>query len=85
MRCLFRLDMAKDNEGFVELRRASQIDHAYSGTPMKVGPGWIPDLGSFNRHRHGQLPHNTGRAGGDSYRPARIMQKVSSREIYRGS
>lgn len=43
MQYLFRLDMAKDNDKFFELRRARQIDYAYSGTPMKVGPGWIPD------------------------------------------
>ncbi len=43
-RYLFRLDMARDNDEFLELRRARQVDHAYSGTPMKVGPGWIPDF-----------------------------------------
>ena len=26
------------------LRRKRNIDHVYSGTPMKVGPGWIPDF-----------------------------------------
>jgi hypothetical protein len=44
MKYLFRLDMAKDNEEFLALRRARQVDHVYSGTPMKVGPGWIPDF-----------------------------------------
>lgn len=44
MRYLFRLDMAKDNEEFLALRQTRQVDHAYSGTPMKVGPGWIPDF-----------------------------------------
>lgn len=44
MKYLFRLDMAKDNNEFLALRRGCQIDHVYSGTPMKVGPGWIPDF-----------------------------------------
>lgn len=44
MRYLFRLDMAKDNDKFLVLRRVRQIDHVYSGTPIKVGPGWIPDF-----------------------------------------
>jgi hypothetical protein len=43
-RYLFRLDMAKDNDEFLALRRTRQVDHVYSGTPMKVGPGWIPDF-----------------------------------------
>jgi hypothetical protein len=43
MRCLFRLDMAKENEEFFRLRQIGQVDLVYSGTPMKVGPGWIPD------------------------------------------
>ncbi len=44
MKYLFRLDMAKDNDEFLALRQARQVDHVYSGTPMKVGPGWIPDF-----------------------------------------
>lgn len=44
MKYLFRLDMAKDNDEFLTLRRASQVDHVYSGTPMQVGPGGIPDF-----------------------------------------
>lgn len=36
--------MAKDNDAFLNLRRDQQVDHVYSGTPMKVGPGWIPDF-----------------------------------------
>jgi hypothetical protein len=43
-RNLFRLDMAKDNDEFLALRRTRHVDHVYSGTPMKVGPGWIPDF-----------------------------------------
>lgn len=43
-RHLFRLDMAKDNDEFLVLRRSRQVDHVYSGTPMRVGPGWIPDF-----------------------------------------
>ncbi len=44
MKYLFRLDMAKDNDEFLALRRSRQVDHVYSGTPMKVGPGWLPDF-----------------------------------------
>lgn len=44
MKYLFRLDMAKDNDDFLALRRGRQVDHVYSGTPMKVGPGWLPDF-----------------------------------------
>ncbi len=44
MKYLFRLDMAKDNDEFLALRRGHQVEHVYSGTPMKVGPGWIPDF-----------------------------------------
>lgn len=44
MKYLFRLDMARDNDEFLALRRAQPVDVVYSGTPMKVGPGWIPDF-----------------------------------------
>jgi len=43
-RFLFRLDMAKENEQFLALRQGRGVDQVYSGTPMKVGPGWIPDF-----------------------------------------
>jgi len=43
-RYLFRLDMAKDNDQFLALRRNREVIQVYSGTPMKVGPGWIPDF-----------------------------------------
>ena len=41
---LFRLDMAKENEQFLAIRQGRGVDQVYSGTPMKVGPGWIPDF-----------------------------------------
>jgi hypothetical protein len=41
---LFRLDGSKDNDTFFELRRNQGVDDVYSGTPLKIGPGWIPDL-----------------------------------------
>jgi len=43
-RFLFRLDGSKENDEFMTLRRTRDIDLVYSGTPMKVGPGWIPDF-----------------------------------------
>jgi hypothetical protein len=42
-RFLFRLDMAKDNDEFMNLR-APQADHVYAGRPIKLGPGWVPDF-----------------------------------------
>lgn len=43
-RFLFRLDGSKENDDFFTRRREREKAVAYSGTPMKVGPGWIPDL-----------------------------------------
>jgi len=43
-RFLFRLDGSKDNDAFFAARQARDGGVAYSGTPMKVGRGWIPDL-----------------------------------------
>ncbi len=43
-RFLFRLDSSKENDEFMALRRAKNIDYVYSGAAMKVGPGWIPDF-----------------------------------------
>ncbi|SRR5712691_796087 len=43
-RYLFRLDGSRENDEFFEMRRKEGIDVAYSGTPLKIGPGWIPDL-----------------------------------------
>lgn len=43
-RFLFRLDSSRENDGFMALRRARNIDYVYSGAAMKVGPGWIPDF-----------------------------------------
>jgi hypothetical protein len=43
-RFLFRLDMAKDNDEFMNLRRPPEPSHVYSGRPLKLGPGWIPDF-----------------------------------------
>ena len=54
-RYLFRLDMAKDNNEFLALRRTRQVDHVYSGTPLKVGPGWIPDFLELVVDRDSQL------------------------------
>jgi hypothetical protein len=41
---LFRLDGSRENDAFLALRRASYAERLYSGTPMKLGPGWIPDF-----------------------------------------
>ena len=43
-RFLFRLDGSRDNDQFMDLWRARYGNNVYSGTPMKLGPGWIPDF-----------------------------------------
>src|ERR1700722_4287981 len=41
---LFRFDGSRDNDKFMELRGKRHGSRLYAGTPMKVGPGWIPDF-----------------------------------------
>lgn len=41
---LFRLDGAKDNDGFLQLSLSQGIDRAYAGVEMKIGMGWVPDF-----------------------------------------
>jgi len=43
-RFLFRLDGSKENDEFFEMRRKDGVEEVYSGTPLAIGPGWIPDL-----------------------------------------
>jgi len=40
---LFRIDNARDNDEFMDLRRERHGDRLFSGTAIKIGPGWIPD------------------------------------------
>jgi hypothetical protein len=40
---LFRIDNARDNDEFMNLRRERHGDRLFSGTAIKIGPGWIPD------------------------------------------
>ncbi|MGA3178199.1 MAG: hypothetical protein ABSE19_12745 [Candidatus Acidiferrum sp.] len=43
-RYLFRLDGSHDNDEFFTLYSSSDCRVTYSGTPLKIGPGWIPDF-----------------------------------------
>jgi hypothetical protein len=41
---LFRLDGSRDNDEFMARRSTRCGDRRYAGTPLKLGPGWIPDF-----------------------------------------
>jgi len=43
-RYLFRLDGSRENDEFFSLYSSPSCRATYSGTPMKIGPGWIPDF-----------------------------------------
>jgi hypothetical protein len=43
-RYLFRLDGSRENDVFFTLYSSSDCRATYSGTPLKIGPGWIPDF-----------------------------------------
>ncbi len=43
-RYLFRLDGSRENDEFFARYLSSDCHATYSGTPLKIGPGWIPDF-----------------------------------------
>lgn len=43
-RYLFRLDGSRENDEFFRLYSSSDCRVTYSGTPLKIDPGWIPDF-----------------------------------------